>query len=373
LKSHASSPGKIFFLAFILFIINSCYPARVIWYNYADINDYKKFPVHHLTAPQVKFIIPESRVLFETEKLIDKTEYKSLEEFLKKSNTVAFLIIKNDSVIYENYFNKYERNSVVPSFSMAKSYISALTGIAINEGLIKSIDQKVTDYLPELKENGFENVTIKHLLQMTSGIDFNENYKSPVSDASIYYYGSNLRKQVAKLKLKYEPGTKFHYASGNTQILALILEKVLKGKTITDYLNEKIWQPLGMEYDATWSIDSKKSQLEKAFCCINARAVDYAKFGMLYLNGGRWLGEQIITESWIEESTKADTENGSSWHYQYHWRMVNSESGEYYAAGWLGQFIYINPDKNILMVRLGKNFGGVNWVDTLSAFSKSIK
>ncbi|MGI8893631.1 MAG: serine hydrolase domain-containing protein, partial [Bacteroidia bacterium] len=260
----------------------------------------------------------------------------------------------------------------VPSFSMSKSYISALIGIAHDEGLIKSTDQKVTEYLPELKSNGFDNVTIEHLLQMTSGMEFNENYRSPFSDASTYYYGTNLRRQVSKIKLKHEPGTHFEYASGNTQILALILEKVLQGKTVTDYLNEKIWQPLGMEYDATWSIDSKKSGLEKAFCCINARAIDFAKFGMLYLNKGRWQGKQIIHEKWVEKSTAVETVGASPWHYQYHWRMVSADSKDYYAAGWLGQFIYVNPEKNIVIVRLGKNFGGVNWIDLFAGYSKSI-
>ena len=354
-----------------MFLI-SCQPARLIWHNFADIGDHKIFPSHQLTASSAPFRIPSSAQSFLPENFYSKTKYKSFEDFLEKSNTVALLIIKDDSLLSENYSNNYNRNSIVPSFSIAKSYTSALVGIAIEEGLIKSVDEKVTDYLPELKKNGFDKVTIKHLLQMTSGIKFNENYKSPFSEASSFYYGTDLRKLINKIEIIHEPGTHFNYVSGNTQLLAHILEKALNGKTISEYLNEKIWQPLGMEYDASWSIDSKKNNMEKAFCCINARAIDFAKFGMLYLNKGKWNGRQIIPKHWIEESTKTETSDASPWYYQYQWRKVSPESKEFYAAGWLGQYIYINPEKKLVIVRLGENFGDVNWIDIFSNYSKSL-
>lgn len=373
MNSSGKRTGNFFLLLTFLVCLNSCLPARIVWHNYADIGDYKIFPKRKLKAPVESYKIPLSSQNFNIEELVNKDKYKSASEFFNRSKTVAFIIIKKDSILYENYFNDYERESVVPSFSMAKSYISALTGIAIDDGLINSVNDPVTKYLPELKDNGFDRVTIEHLLQMNSGIEFNENYKNPFSEASTYYYGNDLRKQVAQLKIIHEPGTHFQYASGNTQLLALILEKVLKGKTVTEYLNEKIWQPLGMEYDATWSIDSKKSGLEKAFCCINARAIDFAKFGMLYYNNGKWNDKQIISEDWVKKINEQNKTEGNSFFYSYHWRKISPESKEYYAAGWLGQYIYVNPEKDIVIVRLGKNFGNVVWEDLLSIYSRLIK
>ena len=153
----------------------------------------------------------------------------------------------------------------------------------------------------------------------------------------------------------------FHYSSGDTQVLGWILAKVLKDRTITDYLQEKVWQPIGMEYDASWSIDSKKNDLEKTFCCINSRARDFAKIGRLYLNKGNWNGQQIVPESWVKESTKIEETEGSVWFYQYQWWMSSKEEGDYRAEGILGQFIYVNPAKNLIMVRLGKKYGNAGW------------
>jgi len=282
------------------------------------------------------------------------------DDFLEDHKTVAFLIIKNDSIYYEKYFNGYKQESIVPSFSMAKSVTSILIGCAIDDGLIKSVDEPITNYLPQLKKNGLEKVTIKHLLQMTSGINFNESYINPFGHAASFYYGRKLRNSVNKLKLKNEPGTKFNYISGNTQVLGMILENVLKGKTITDYLQEKIWLPLGMEYDASWSIDKKKDGIEKTFCCINAGARDYAKIGRLYMNKGIWNGKQIVSTNWVNQSTKIDTSEGSAAYYQYQW-WLPSKNGDFIANGILGQFIYVHPAKNLIMIRLGKNNGGVQW------------
>jgi CubicO group peptidase (beta-lactamase class C family) len=235
-----------------------------------------------------------------------------------------------------------------------------LIGIAIEEKLIQSVEDPITNYVPELKKNGFEKVKIKHLLQMTSGIKFNEGYYNPFGDAASFYYGLNLRKKIVKMKLKREPGKEFEYISGNTQLLGLILERALKGKTVTQYLQEKLWQPLGMEYNASWSIDRKENGLEKTFCCINARARDFAKIGRLYLNKGNWNGKQIVSEKWVTESTKVDSTEGSAAYYQYQW-WIPTMDGDFLTDGFLGQYIYVNPAKNLVIVRLGKNEGKANW------------
>ncbi len=342
-------------------LLNSCQIGRFVFYNFADIKDYKKFSSRALKAPEQKFSF-EIAAKIKSPKTITSKNNKDInfDDFIKDHKSVAFLIIQNDSICYEKYFKGYSEASVVPSFSMAKSVTSMLIGCAIDDGLIKSVDEPITNYLPQLQKNGLDKITIKQLLQMTSGIKFNESYFNPFGHAASFYYGRNLRKSVDKLKLKDEPGTKFNYISGNTQVLGMILEKALKGKTITDYLQEKIWQPLGMEYDASWSIDKNKNGVEKTFCCLNARARDYAKLGRLYLNKGNWNGKQIVSSNWVNESTKIDTSNGSAAFYQYQWWILGKE-GDYMAQGILGQFIYVHPAKNLIMVRLGKNTGKIQW------------
>jgi CubicO group peptidase (beta-lactamase class C family) len=222
-----------------------------------------------------------------------------------------------------------------------------------------------------MKKNGFEKVSIEHVLQMTSGIAFNESYWNPTGEAAKFYYGNELEKYTLNLKLKQQPGLSFDYVSGNTQLLGLLLQRALKTKTITQYLNEKIWQPLGMEFAASWSLDKEQDGIEKTFCCLNARARDFAKIGTLMLHEGNWKGKQLIPKDWIKQSTKVDTTKGSAWYYQHQWWLTSTE-GDYMAHGILGQYIYINPMKNIVIVRLGKNEGKVSWSDVFREIANGI-
>lgn len=363
----------LFLIAFIFItgIIASCKVARFVYYNFADIGDHKKFPSRQLHNDGPKFVFhqTEKEIFPKKIKIYEQGEVP-FDQYLEDNNTVAFMIIKNDTIQYEKYFKGYDQAAIVPSFSMAKSVISILIGCAIDDGLIKSIEEPVTNYIPELKENGFDKVTLEHLLQMTSGLEFNEGYSNPFGEVATFYYGTNLRKATTHLKLKRAPGTAFEYVSGNPQILGLVLERALKTKTITAYLQEKLWQPLGMEYDASWSLDKKKNGLEKTFCCINARARDFAKIGRLYLNKGNWNGRQVVSESWVKQSTKIDTSKGSASYYQYQW-WLPTKKGDFMAAGILGQYIYVNPAKNLIIVRLGKNKGKADWQGTFIKLASS--
>ncbi len=135
-------------------------------------------------------------------------------------------------------------------------------------------------------------------------------------------------------------------------------------------MQEKLWQPMQMEYDASWSLDKKNGGVEKTFCCVNARARDFAKLGRLYLNKGNWNGKQIVSKQWVETSTKIDTTNGSAWHYQYSW-WLPTKNGDFMAIGILGQYIYVNPAKNLVIVRMGKQVGGVNWREIMPAIAEN--
>lgn len=340
---------------FIFISMTSCKVSRFVVYNFADIDDYKKFPdreIQNTSEEKFQFAVADTMLQL-------KIKDAPAEEFFEKYKTVAFLVIQNDTIQYEKYLNKYEKESIVTSFSVAKSVISMLIGIAIEEGHISSVHDPVSQYISELKENGFDKVTIEDLLQMTSGLKFNESYFNPFGHAATYYYGRNLEKVSTRLKLAYEPQSRQDYTSGSTQLLGLVLQRALPNQTISSYLEEKIWTPLQMEYPASWSLD-KKDGMEKAFCCLNARARDFAKLGRLYLNEGEWNGTQIVPKEWVRQSTKVDSTNGSKKGYQYQWWLPNEE-GDFMAVGILGQYIFVSPEKNLIIVRNGKSSDGVNW------------
>jgi CubicO group peptidase (beta-lactamase class C family) len=357
---------------FVLFgaitLLSGCKIGRYFWYNFSNITDYKIFPsrpLHGSTQP-FRFIDAQRNSSIE-----DKLRIKdhagvstSMKTFLENSPTVAFLIIRNDSLLYERYQNDYDTASIVGSFSMAKSYVSALIGIAIGEGKIKSENDPVVNYLPELKDKyNWNNVTIHHVLHMASGVKFSEGYSSPFSGAASFYYGRTLRKSIAKLKTEKGPMEGFDYKSVNTEILGLIIERAT-GKSLTEYLDEKIWRPLQMEYDASWSIDRKHNGLEKAFCCINARARDFAKFGRLYLNGGNWNGQTIVPNEWVKLCLKPNDEKGAADYYNRQW-WIGPKEGDFAAIGHLGQYIYVLPAKNLIVVRLGTSRAKEEWIDIL--------
>ena len=351
-------------LSAALFVLLVCLPSckigRFIFYNFADIKDYRKFPSRPLTAASQPFYFHTTADGKHPRTIAPKGDTMTFAQYLQRNKTVAFLIIRKDTIQYEKYFSDYAESSIVPSFSMAKSFISMLIGFALQDGLIQSVEEPVTNYIPELREEGFDKVSLRQVLQMTSGLKFNEGYTNPFGDVATFYYGRNLRKAVVKMKLENTPGEKFDYQSGNTQLLGLVLDRALKGKSITDYFQEKLWTPLGMEYDASWSIDKNKNGLEKTYCCVNARARDFAKLGRLYLHNGNWNGTQLLPESWVEESTKVDTLESSSRYYQYQWWLPTPD-GDFVATGLLGQYIYVNPAKELIIVRLGKNEGKVDW------------
>ena len=359
-------------ISICLSVLAGCKVGRYIIYNFADINDYRKFPSRPLAASQTPFRFFTSEKN-ESPGTIQNEQSVSVdfENYLEENKTVAFLIIRNDSLLYEKYFNSYDEDNIVPSFSMAKSFTSILIGCAIEDGLIKSVNDPVTNYIPALKKNGFDDVSILNLLQMTSGLKFNEGYFNPFGKVATFYYGTQLRRATERLKLEAAPGTSFAYKSGNTQLLGHLLDAVLEEKTVTDYFYEKVWGPLQMEYDASWSIDRKKNGIEKTFCCVNARARDFAKIGRLYLNKGNWNGKQIVSENWVEISTKIDTTDGSANYYQYQW-WIPSYEGDFLATGILGQYIYVLPEKNIIIVRLGKNKGNVEWWSLFRKLAKEV-
>ncbi len=336
---------------FIL-ITGKYYLYKTLAYNFVDINDNDLFEHRNIAASNgVEWALHSS---------YNKTKMPDyLLQELVSLKTVAFVVIKNDSLFYDQYWEGYNDKSVSNSFSIAKSIVSVLVGIAIDEGKIKSINEPVANYIPEFKEGKLSNITIKHLLTMSSGLDWDEAYANPLSSTSEAYYGTDLYKLVTSQKAIAQPGKEFIYQSGNSELLAIILTKAT-GKTVSDYASEKLWKPLQAMNNADWSLD-KKDGMEKAYCCFYAGARDFARIGSLYLHDGNWKGTQIVSSNYVKESVSpaAIVNAGvSNKTYGLHW-WITEYNGEkvFYMRGILGQYVVVLPKENIVFVRLGHKRG----------------
>lgn len=301
--------------------------------------------------------------------------------WLADRGTVALLVVRDGRLIDERYFGGFSREAAGNTFSVAKSVVSVLVGIALHDGRIRSLDDPVTRWLPELQRQDprFGAVTLRHLLAMRSGIAFDENYASPWSDVARFYVSGDLAAQVHALAITSDPDRRFAYASGNTQLLAMALERAV-GEPLPRYAERRLWQPIGAEFDARWSVDSTGGGQVKAFCCLHARAVDLARFAQMVLDGGRVGERQVVPAEWLRESTAAQQRPGandaarrnierpSGQHrafYALGWRREAKADGEpaddFWAQGLLGQFVYVAPESRMVVVRLGRHSGDVNW------------
>jgi CubicO group peptidase (beta-lactamase class C family) len=285
----------------------------------------------------------------------------SLMTIIDSNNTHAFLVFQNGKLLYEKYFDGYTPNTLSGSFSAAKSIISLLIGIAIDEGKIKSVDDLVGNYIPRFKNDGWDKLRIKDLLTMSSGSNYKESDGGYFSLNASAYYGDNEEFLIEKLFPKEPSGVNWEYRSADTQVLGLIVEKVF-GQSIAKTVSEKFMVPMGAEADAKWLTDGDKKH-EKAFCCFNGVARDYARFGQLVLQDGKWGNQQIVSQKYIQEATspalylKDPYENGNPVDYYGYQYWIFNEQGHKVVAqnGLFGQYVYIIKDKNAVVVRLGES------------------
>jgi len=274
---------------------------------------------------------------------------QTLSDTHNELKTIAFLIIKEDSIWHESYFEKYNENSHTNSFSMAKSYVASSLGKAIMEGKIKGLDQPVSDFFSEFSEGLASKMTIGDLASMASGLNWEERYYSPFSVITKSYFGNDIKKVILKLKTTETPGEKFRYSSGDTQLLAMIIEKAT-GEGLSDYVSKHFWKPLGCQNDAFWQVDNPNG-IEKAYCCIASNARDFARLGKLYKQKGNWNGQQILDSSFVELSTHARFEKAP---YGYgFWLSDYLGKQIFYMRGHLGQFVIVIPEDDLIIVRLG--------------------
>ena len=396
---------KIFFsLVLLSFFVSCSVLTHYIKHGSEDIDDYQIFPKYEFKENSRKFTFEKN----------NNNRFDSLKTLLEKTSTRAFLVIKNDSIVFEKYFKEYKRDDISSTFSVSKSITSLLVGIALDEGYIKNVNEPVTNYIKELKSANptFNKLTIKHLLDMKSGIKFDENSRNILSPVASLYYGKNQLNVIKKLKFETEPGTKHEYQSISTAILGIVVERAV-GKNLAQYFEEKVWIPTGMENSGSWSLDSQNGSA-KAFSGLNISAIDLAKIGKIYVNAGKFENKQIVSESWIAESLTPNASNNgyqNQWYsyfetvkdeagnryfkdstelvniwkekYQkiyphfslskispkgyhkwyvekylwsdeneYRWTM-NVYTGQFYALGIFKQLLYIDPAQKIIIVRLG--------------------
>ncbi len=280
---------------------------------------------------------------------------KTFAEFTcRDGGASAFIIIQNDTIKYEHYNGWLKKLDNVNIFSVSKSITALLCGIAIKEGKIHSIDDYVTDYIPELRtaDKHFKSLKIRHLLNMQAGLKFKENYSNPFCSMALLYFGHDMISQIKKLKFKTAPGSQYEYNSMTTAILSYVLERAT-GTKYAQYLSEKLWKPLGMETLATVTLDSKKNRNAKSYGGINTNIHDLAKIGRLVLNKGNWNGKQIVDSAWVKQMyIPAIKDNNNS--YSLGWYNFTT-SKTIYANGLFGQYIVVYPKYNIVAVRVGEN------------------
>lgn len=373
----------LFLLLPVILILCSCYAIRAYKFRKLKTMDHERLPYLTITAGENRYHYAEQQ----------DNKYAAvsawLDTTLQNTQTHAFLVIKNDTVVYEKYFAPYSRTTLLPSFSVAKSFVATLVAIAYEEGKIKSLSQPVTDYIPELLKTDarYANISIQHLLDMRSGIKWNEGDYGLKDDAIKMGFRPNMLPYVLKTKIATTASADSEYKSINTMLLGLVLKKAT-GKPLTQYLQEKLWQPLGMETNATWNTD--KHKLPITYGGLNATAIDFAKLGSLYLKNGKWNEKQIISAGWVNASVSSDSMQFYGGYRNQFWGVTDysyyadsleavskskgaivksyrSKSGtkyyyfkkrsnSFYAEGILGQFVYVVPEKNIVFVRLGHSW-----------------
>jgi len=315
----------------------------------SDINDYQFFDNRTVEAGVAQPWPVGSD--YNSDQLPDSTQ-----KLLDELQTVAVVKIKADSLRFEQYRDGYSDSSLSGSFSVAKSITSLLIGAALQEGKIKSVDQPVGDFIPSFQEGARAKVTIRHLLTMSSGSDWYESYKDPLSVTAELYYGNDVEKTALSVKIIHPPGTLHYYKSGDTQLLGLLLEKAT-GKSLSEYAAEKLWKPIGAVHPALWSVDKPNGKV-KAYCCFNTNARDFARIGQLMLQGGKWKDVPIIDSIYFRSSITPcgimDDEVKVCDYYGFQWWIDPVNPEVFFARGILGQYIIVIPSRKAVIVRLGR-------------------
>lgn len=343
---------------------------RIVVHNASTGSDHLKFPVRTVRAPPESQPLPAATA---SEAPFVRATGRPLRELLGQNQTLAFVALRDGKVVAEHTFAGHGRGTPSMSFSVSKSILSVLVGMAIDDGLIGSVDDPVTRYLPETAARGFDSVRLRDLLTMSSGSDYHEN-ANPFGVHARFYYTPRLEGETLAQRRVDAPGTVWRYKSGDAALLALVLARALNGRTISSYAQERLWAPLGMEYDARWIVSD--DGLERTWCCLAATAIDLARVGQLMLDDGRWRGQQLVSREWVRRTTAprreeqveidaASRQAGFVGYGGFWWLLPD---GAFAGVGHLGQYLYVQPGRRFVVVRLGSGRGSLRTADWLSLF-----
>jgi len=352
-------------VALVGLVLIGCIYGRIVYFNAPNLTAPSNFEGRPIKASTTPLMLQkrEREAAFGATASKDAT-YPSLDDLLEASETRAFLVLHDDAIVYERYFGNVSEITLLPSFSISKTYAAVLIGCALKGGLISSLDDPLVMYVPDLAEKiGYERVTLEQLLRMTSGIDFDEESTA----GAALYYCTDLRDRARSYDVKWPPGQHYLYGSVNIQLLWEALRGRLAGDTVSHYFEQEVWGPLGAGQSATWSLDSHSSGVEKFFGGFNATARDHALLGLLYLHGGTLNGRVILTKQWVDRSLSPDPvagqvqiADGTMRRGRYQW-FLTLDGRAYFAKGYHGQYIFVVPQKNAVFVRFGEGYGDVDW------------
>jgi CubicO group peptidase (beta-lactamase class C family) len=355
--------------AAVLALANAgCVYARILYFNVPSLASPRNFDDRLVRAspsalplsrdePDSVFRLPPS----------DRRKYRSFDDFLEKNDTRAFLVLRDDRIVYERYFGGVQPTTLLPDFSISKTLAALLVGCALSDGLIASVDRPLTDYVPAVRGTpGYDRITVDELLRMTPGLDFREDSVN----GAVLYYTTDLPSLLYSFPVRWTPGTRYLYGSLSTEILWDVLRRRLAGRgvrTVAEYFQDRVWGPIGAQAPATWSLDSASSGAEKLFAGFNATARDHARVGLLYLNGGTIAGRRIVPQDWVDASLAPDpvagkvrTKDGWVRRGKYQW-FLTLDGRAYFAKGLRGQYVFVVPERRMVFVRFGEGYGDVDW------------
>jgi len=295
-------------------------------------------------------------------------ETRQLSEFIERTTTTGLLVLKNGKALHEQYLFGERASDTHTSWSVAKSFTSTLVGMLLDDGKIKSLDDPIDTYIPALQGTAYGAASIEAVLQMSSGIDFEERYGKPgsnsaftMSDAQKILYrtwllGESMNELLAAYPKKEEPGTRFEYRSSDTHVLAWLVQEI-EGEPFAKIVQDRIWQPLGMTKNASWLYDGASDPMPIGFCCLQATLRDFARLGELYRLGGVWQGQQILSPEWIGAATtpKGDHMQAGvatpTYGYGYQWWVPENSDREYLARGIWGQYVWVDEVAGVVISR----------------------
>jgi CubicO group peptidase (beta-lactamase class C family) len=354
----------------------SCIFARIFYYNIPSLSAPQYFEERLVRASShpLPFERRREQVSFAMRQSRDES-FETFEDLLSENETRALLVLRHDVIVYERYFGGITAETRLPAFSMSKTFGAVLIGAALRDGLIDSVQQHLVEFVPALSARpGYRGITLEHLLRMTSGIDFDEESTA----GAMLYYTTDLRSLTHSFDVRTLPGQHYQYGSLSAQLLWEVLENRLGGRTVTRYFEERLWEPLGAERPAAWSLDSAEKGVEKFSSGLSATARDYARLGVLFQHGGRVRDRPVISEQWVEDSLAPDdvagivhTTDGAVRRGRYEW-FWTLDGRSYFAKGYNGQYVFVDRDRDVVVVRFGEGYGEVDWTVLFGQMAESL-